>query len=280
MRRNRNLILSWASGEEFCKLDTFQVFCKSLSAVAADKVFFTTSMPDDVADDLESQGIKVLEAPKDQIEYFSRDRYLIYREYLLSYGHKYDYVLTADSKDVIFQQNPFDWIELWKARFDNIQGDHSFLNNFVIFVSEGMKVEQSPWNLIEQFEFQHDVRPTFRKEPRGRWVLNSGIYLGTPDALKNYFMLLWSVHMKTIGPCTEQACLNYLYHFLEEDETYSVTQPWNDTFCLTGEAVKHGHVKPILKDGFLQISDTNPYFLLHQWERTEFKDDLLAHWLR
>lgn len=268
------LVISWASGEEFCRQDIFKVYLKSLSNIPdAKKVIFTHDMPDDICALASDCGAEVNFIDADEIsDYVPRDRFYVYWQYLLDHGHRYKYILATDSKDVLFQRNPFDWIPVWQSRFDDISGDHQFLNNFVILTSEGYKHKKSFFNLKEQFEFQSDVREPFRREMNEKYVLNSGVCMGTPDALKNYFFTLWAVHMKSFGSCTDQAALNYLYRFLREDETYSVSQPWNDVLCLTCEGVKHNYIpQPLFKDGELWFHDpeliNEPYYMVHQFDR-------------
>ena len=92
---------------------------------------------------------------------------------------------------------------------------------------------------------------------------------------------MWSVTMKTIGRCTDQATLNYLMVHLEEDATYSISKPINDTLCLHGEGVKEGFVKePIIrhKEFFNSYLD-EPYCVIHQWDRLDdrLKECVLLH---
>ncbi len=273
MSKTRNLVLTWASGEGFCRQKGFEVYLKSLAAIPnAKKVVFTHDMPDDICQMVEDHGAAVMMVPADEISsYIQRDRFYVYWQYLLEHGHKHPYVLATDSKDVLFQRNPFDWITVWQRRFTEIAGNHKFLDNFVILTSEGYKHKRSVWNLQEQFQFQSDVREPFRREMSDTYVLNSGVCLGTPDALKNYFFTLWAVHMKSFGACTDQAALNYLYRFLRDDETYSVSQPWSDTLCLTGEGVKQDWIpQPRIKDGMLWFPEERidePYYIVHQYDR-------------
>jgi len=276
-----NLILTYASGENFFKLDSFWVFVKTLTRLKdTDKVIVTHDIPDIVQDRLYDLDFKIVNVTK-SIN-IMRDRHLRFWEYLNDHGHRYKYVGICDSKDVVFQLNPFDWIEKeWKPRFDDIEGNKDFLDNFVIVTSEGFRQSQSGFARIEDFVFQSDVASEFVKDNSNRWVINGGVVFGTSCALKNHEFLLWSVSAKTIGKCTDQASLNYLMNYLEKDETYSVSQPFNDILCLHGEGVKEGFVKePIIENGLLK----NPYlkesyFIVHQWDRLSdcFKQCILAH---
>lgn len=280
--REENLVLTYASGEDFFKLDSFWVFVKTLSRFKnIDKVIITHDIPHKVCDCLYDFDFEIVNVSHNSNN-IMRDRHLGFWEYLNEHGHKYKYVGICDSKDVVFQQNPFDWIDnKWKPRFDNIKGNKNFLDNFVIVTSEGFRQSQSGFARIEDFVFQSDIPSEFVKENSNRWVINGGVIFGTPFALQNHEFLLWSVSVKTIGKCTDQASLNYLMNYLEKDETYSISQPFNDILCLHGEGVKEGFVKePIVEDNLLKSSYLKePYFIIHQWDRLSdcFKQCILAH---
>lgn len=283
MFREENLALTFATGNQFFDLDSFWVYVNSLSKLEnVDKVIFTQEIPDSAINRLLGMDF--------HIEYFEEckdiliDRHLAFWKYLNEHGHKYKYIAICDSKDIFFQSNPFDWIgNDWKPRFEGIQGNKRFLEDFVILTSEGFRQSQSGFARIEDFEFQRDVPKRFFKDNSKRWVINGGFSMGTSNALMNHEFLLWSLSMKTIGRCTDQAALNYIMNFLEEDSCYSISHPFNDTLCLHGEGVKEELVKKpkVIENQFFNpYFDTNqPYCVVHQWDRLDedLKECVLAH---
>ena len=102
--------------------------------------------------------------------------------------------------------------------------------------------------------------------------------MGSPLAVQNHHFLLWTATMKSVGQITDQASLNYLYYWLEEDETYCVSSPHRDNLCITGEGIKEGHVPmPEFTDGKWR-GPNGPYHIVHQWDRVpEIKERLLAN---
>lgn len=282
MLREPNLVLTYAAGEQFLELDSFWVFAKSLSRIPdVDRVIVTHEMSQSVRDRLSDLDFTIVDVPLKSGNIL-RERHLCFWEYLNDHGHKYRYVAICDSKDVLFQRSPFDWLEQkWKPRYENIKGNKSFLDHFVVLTSEGFHQSQSGFARIENFEFQRDVPPQFLTDDSDRWVINGGFLLGTPRAVQSHEFLVWSVAMKTFGRCTDQAALNYLMNYLDEDDTYSVSQPFQDTLCLHGEGVKEGFVKqPIVEDGnFLSSYLNESYYVVHQWDRLSdhLKQCALAH---
>jgi len=262
----RNLALAYASGEPLFRGDGFATFLETFRGnVDADLAVVTHDIPDDVRDDLEADGVRVV--PSADVHFLYRDRHLSFYRFLNDHGHRYGHVLVADSRDVLFQADPFDWVAEWKSRYGSITGDHRFLDHFVVLTAEGFKMADSGFACVEHFEFQRDVPMPYMCEDKDRWVINAGVFLGTPRALQDWHFLVWTTTMKTIGRCTDQATVNWLMRHLEDDDAYQVSFPSHDNLCLTGEGVKEGAVRPEVRNGRLYNELGKPYYLVHQWDR-------------
>jgi hypothetical protein len=282
MIRKENLLLTYASGDTIFQEETFWVYVRSAlrNVPEADVVILTHDMPEEIRDDLEDLGIIVSDFPKEEMFHLFRERHLAFWRYLNNHGHKYDYIFVSDCRDVMFQKSPFSWVDDWRERYDDIKGEHTFLERFVVLVSEGFKMQQSGFACIEHFEFERDVELPFLKKDKDRWIINGGTMLGTPRELQNFHFLIWAVTLKSIGRITDQATLNWLLYYLDKDEGYSISHPQHDHLCLTGEGVKEGGVEPILKEGVLYNPKSNkPYCVIHQWDRLEhLEEDILAQY--
>lgn len=260
-------MLTFGNGPVF-EDDNFWNYVRSLRNVQdADYVLLTDNISDEAAAELELFDVNVVNVPK--LTHLFRDRHMAFWNYLNDHGHKYKSIIITDCRDVLFQKSPFEWIEDWKTRFDNVQGNKSFLDHFVILTAEGFKTSRSGFACVENFEFQSDLPKEFLKEMKDKWVVNGGVSLGTYRALMNYHLLVWSMMLKSKGRCTDQAAINYLMSVLEEDETYCVSFPQHDWLCLTGEGVKEEAVVPVNDDGVLKTPDGRKYALIHQWDRLD-----------
>jgi len=275
MLRRNHLTLTFVTDEIFQKDESHQQFVIYLNSIRrnipdCDHVFLTHNLSEHQEDILlYDDNIDVVRV-QHPIEHLFRDRHLAYRNYLLDHGHKYKYVLISDCRDVLVQKSPFEWIDKWKSRFDKIKGNHDFLNNFVIVTSEGFKMSRSGFATIENFKFERDISPSFRLDTKKRWVVNGGVSLGTPEALKNFHFLVWSLMSKNTQDYTDQAAINWLFQFLKDDESYSISFPQHDTLCLTGEGVKENILQPAYDSGFIKNPSLDePYCLVHQWDRIE-----------
>jgi len=263
----RNAIITWASGEAFCKSEGFCCYVKSLENIKeADRFVFTHDMPDETRQQL-ADKVTVVDVDPNRVHYLLRDRHLIFWEFLVKNKVQYKNVVITDSKDVVFQRDIFDYVE-----------GHWF--EYLILASEGMTHKQSGWNLIDQFETQRNVRE-FQKEYRDWPVINGGIMMGSNNMLQNMLFLIWSNAVRSSGRHTDQGVLNYLYSYLKDTGPYFLKEPQRHPFCLTGEAVKEEFVKAEFRDGlFYQPITQEPYYIVHQWERTTYKEQVLAHYLK
>jgi hypothetical protein len=280
MTLKENLVLTYASGEAIFNDKCFWAFVRSTKCIPnADLVILTHDITAAARDNLEIFGANVIDVSAEDIHFLYRDRHLSFYKYLNDHGHKYNHVLVSDCRDVVFQRNPFDWIPLWKGRYDGVKASKGFLNHFVVMISEGFKMHVSGFACIEHFEFERDVPMPYMKSDRDRWVINGGTFLGTPRAMQDWHFLVWMTTMKTIGRCTDQATVNWLMRYLDDDDTYQISFPQHDCLCLTGEGVKEGAVEPILKDGKLFNPKDEMYFILHQWDRLEgLREEVLAQY--
>lgn len=258
----QNLILTYASGERYFDCGGFGLFLKSFerNVRGAKLVVFTHDMPAVLRDKYEQRpNIEVVDVPREEMDYIFVDRHLAYYNYLSAYkGHPTN-VLCCDSRDVVFQTNPFLSFFYW-APYTTQVG----------FVSEGFTTGESEFSLKEMVEFQNDVPPIFRDFSRKRPVLNGGVMGGCFDHMKSVLLNLWAVGTKTKGECTDQAALNWLQKFLVRDKNNYVFCPKRDSFCLTGEGVLKGVVYNV-RDGLICRPDAEAhervYAILHQWER-------------
>ena len=206
--------------------------------------------------------------------------HLCFWEYLNDHGHKYKHVLVCDCRDVVFQADPFQWIDKWKSRYARIHGNKEFLNEFVVMTAEGHKMGTSSFACIEHEEFERDIPRPFMKSDKNKYVINGGTFLGTPRALQDWHFLVWMTQLKTNGKCTDQATVNWMMRYLEEDDKYSVSFPQHDNLCLTGEGIKEGAVEPVMKDGLVLNKQGEVYCFIHQWDRIDgLRESILNQYL-
>ena len=264
----KNLIITYAS-EPATSSETFWVFINSLNNINnKDLLIVTHDIKDCNLKKLEEKNAIIKQVEAGEMYYLFRDRHLHFYDYLSKNGGAYDQVLVCDSRDVVFQDDPFVWTK------KNISE-----KDFVVLTAEGFKRFESGFACIEHFEFQRDVPRPHLKENNDKWVCNAGVAIGNSRSIQDFEFLLFITIMKTIGRCTDQAALNYLMYFLEEDKKFKVSLPQKESLCLTGEGIKLGSVEPILENGKLYCPNGEAYCMIHQWDRINYlKEEILAQY--
>ena len=187
--------------------------------------------------------------------------YISYYNWLCENGHDFDYVMQWDMRDVIIQKDPFEFMQ-------NQQGKEFF------FVCEGMKIKENDCNLMWH-EFMLDTLAFSKVRCDDSYVINGGTYGGKVSAFLNYCtMILASMNRKYRYVITDQAVLGYLYKHFKQNPNIMVCHPLEDNFCATGEAIKRLNVEIKFDGSNATTLNGEPYHLFHQWDRTEFADQI------
>jgi len=274
MKQKQNAIVTWASGELFLELPEFKVFLSSIERLSLKCYVFTHDMPSEKENELLDRGFDVVRFSGDDIHMVVRDRFLEIYRWLLKNSSDLNHVILTDSKDVVFQTNPF---ECDKRVF----GMELIPQKLVFLCHEGGKHYQSEWNATNQIKFQMNVGE-FKQKFTNSPIINSGFIYGHVELIRNLSFLIWSNSITTAMPISEQATLNYLYFYLKDDPAYVLLEPEKTALCATGEGVKQNWLDfvPAMKDGLLYhpVLKT-PYAAFHQWERTIHKDEIMEKYL-
>jgi|LakMenE01Jun11ns_1017448.scaffolds.fasta_scaffold9935948_2 hypothetical protein len=280
--QRKNLVLSYASGPMVLN-PAFDVFVNSFrNVVNADLVFITHEMDQSARTKLIDKGAIIVDVVAGENYYIFRDRHKHFYDYLCTNGYKYQNVLISDSRDVVFQADPFKWLE-------NYVNNHCYdlsvdcvkesVSHKVVVTAEGFKRKESGFACIEHFEFQRDVPIPYLQDDNTNWVCNAGVTLGTANAIKEFELLMFMVSMKSIGRCTDQASLNFIMGLIKNDKSYLISHPQDDNLCLTGEGVRLGSVEPILANGKLYNPLNQLYFMIHQWDRLDgLREEILKQY--
>jgi hypothetical protein len=262
-----NLIVTWLSGETASSKEA-SVFFNSLDKLnyQGDKIVFTDNLSSEFRTKIEALNWKVVDvvSPSEQIEdpvqayyFLLQNRWFVYGNYLNSVGIPlYDNVVITDSRDVLFQN-----LDFLDKSYDKVQ-----------LICEGMRHFQCAWNQGDQLALQFHLpeRLNFMDWP----VLNGGFQVGNYLRMRDLCSTMSLSCMMTWPkdtPCchTDQAVLNLMYNPFGQNSSV-IVHPQDNTLCLTGEAVKRGFVKI-----GVDCKSYTDYSVFHQWDRTEFKDEII-----
>ena len=258
----KNYVFTWACGEKFQNSQGFHIFLESAYREELDLVVFSDKFYGQWEKTLHCLGHDTCTV--DGIYYLLRDRWHHYAKSL--YALDADYVCLCDSKDVIFQDDPF-----------KIVKDLDIRGEFVIFCDEGITHGENDWNGGDQFRCQIHVVGEWKKEFLSRPVLNGGFIIGTPKKLAQLATMIWTNMIRNPQPpFSDQAMINFLHFWIEDDPQVYVCNPTDHNLCLTGQGIVEEKVHYMKKDDgtFYNLMSSKKYYAFHQWDRTEWADSI------
>lgn len=208
------------------------------------------------------------------------ERFFYIWNYLENTEKEYRYVITTDTRDVIFQTNPSDWL------FNNLCTDTLFSTD-IVASSEGMRYKNEPWgnqNLLESFG------PFFHNILKENTICNVGTIAGDFDHVKGLLSFIFHLSVNRPIPIVDQAVFNFIINtppFNLNTMVTSNTGDWAIQLGTTIEAVKAGKgdlgmmfksdpdkyreiyedEQPVIEDGYVMNPDYEKYCVVHQYDR-------------
>jgi len=268
-----NAVLAVLANESFAGHPHVEVFLKSVKKYAtADVILFCANLSKDRLQSYVDRGFKVVHVPA--LEYVSGlplNRSISYYRWLCA-NPKYTNILCTDTKDVVFQADPFETDtdgKLWLFAEGIVHGVEWFNPHDHQLIEEALGIK-------------YDLK--------GKHVLNASIQYGSSNILKKFLLLVHSIML--VGrrhpheAYSDQGITNFLYHcFLSQDSDYVLNTPDVDYFCAHGVCNELTDLPPIpnydtvFKDGVLLNPHTNKaYTMMHQWDRRLFFPQVLEYW--
>jgi len=267
----RNLIIGCASNYDW---STLQYWCNSINQTGfdGDKVLVLMNCDKDTVVKVEQAGFKIIGFNKDDDGNLVHDskmpphveRFLHIYEYLRK-ADDYDYVVTTDVKDVIFQKDPCKWLEEYDA------GDHVDL----FFSSESILYKNEPWgdqNLLETFgPYVHNI---FKENE----IYNVGVLAGRGFAMRSLMINIFSACMGKPIPICDQSTFNFMISqspYTNTSEYFSSEDGWACQLGTTADPAKIQDFEPyllepspIMENGLVRTSNGSKDFcIVHQYDR-------------
>ena len=218
-----------------------------------------------------------VKAPANNAPFVERFFYLW--NYLNQHQAKYDRVITTDTRDVIFQDNP------------SIFLDYGLRYHDLIASSEGMRYENEPWGNTNLFQ---SFGPFFHNKLKRNFIHNVGVIAGTGRAVEGLLSMIFHLSLNRPIPIVDQAVYNFLLGEIPfYDQTWFTTNEdnWAIQLGTSIEAIKSGagdigkkckdnatefakytmnyeDVQPIItKDGLVLGKRDETFVIVHQWDR-------------
>lgn len=252
-----NLIVNCIWGTKLFENNAMEPYLKSLDKIdnAQKALLVTRCNPLDL-EKISHHYDVIIEFSKDIIHC----DYVIF-DFISAHSDVFENVLFCDTRDVILQKNPFDYM--------NTSDKKLFL------VSEGMNITESAPNynwLIRLLKTQRD----FNDDMFLNQVVNGGVFGGKIEHVIYLLMLAFTnTNRNSSEPIFNQTVYSFIEYYLKTTKFTEICKPDTSLFCLTGEGVgKHGVPMKIV-DGLACNENSEPYYIFHQWDRTHFADEVI-----
>jgi hypothetical protein len=240
------------------------------SGFTGDKVMILMNCDKETASKVSDAGFDIIafgQDTKNNLVYNSNMMVHVERFYHI-YQHlknkDYRYVITTDVKDVIFQKNPSEWLEI------NLPEGHEDL----IFSSESMKYKDEPWgdqNLRETFGTQ------IYEDFKDNTIYNVGVLAGRGYAMKDLCMNIFTSCLGRPIKICDQSTFNFLvsqHPYLKTSKYAQSEDGWACQLGTTADPSKLEQFKPFLLEpspkleGDKVVTSTGiEYTIVHQYDR-------------
>ena len=257
------------------------------SGFDGDVVLVGTNMKKETIDKLTSLGVRLsLYGNKNEagdVEAKSGlpphvERFFYIWDFLSKTKETYNHVIVTDTRDVIFQTNPSDWLK-----------ENMWVHELVA-ASEGMRYKNEPWGNTNLFQ---SFGGYFHNKLKDNYIFNVGVIAGTQIYVTSLMLMIFQMSLGRPIQIVDQAVYNFILD-LPVIKKYTqftyATDSWAINLGTTLEAVKAGSgdlgkyasdpvgmkeymmnyedVQPkILDDGSVVNDKGLKYAVVHQWDR-------------
>ena len=240
------------------------------SGFTGDKVMILMNCDKDTVQKVSDAGFDIIAFGQDaenNLVYNSNMMVHVERFYHI-YQHlknkNYRYVITTDVKDVIFQKNPSEWLEI---NLPEGQAD-------LVFSSESIKYKDEPWgdqNLRETFGTQ------IYEDFKDNIIYNVGVLAGRGYAMKDLMMNIFASCLGRPIKICDQSTFNFLisqHPYLKTSMYAQSEDGWACQLGTTADPSKIEQFRPFLlepspkMEGDKVATSTGiEYTIVHQYDR-------------
>ena len=237
----------------------------------ADKVLIVGNTTQETIDELQSKGWELVPMSEGQAHVV---RFLDIYNYLKEHWQKYQYVVTTDVRDIVFQADPFEYLRDELGDLD--------MGFSLVCGSECLKYKDEPWGDQNLRETYGDyIWNLYRDET----IYNVGVLGGTSEYIKDLALniVINSVN-RPIKIC-DQAVFNMLLNTQPYKDAVFKADMTNAWACQAGTVADPSKIEyfrpnllepePVWKDGKAYTSHGALITILHQYDRVpEWNDHI------
>jgi hypothetical protein len=263
----KDLIIGASTNYDWNKLK-YWINSINQSGFEGDKVLILMNCDKDTVIKVSEAGFKIIGFQQDNNQnLFHETKMPIHVErfwHIYDYlrENEYRYVITTDVKDVIFQQNPVDWLEA------NLTSEN------LVFSSESMLYKDEPWgdqNLLETYG--HMVHNIYKNNE----IFNVGVLAGTGSAMRDLAINIFTSATNRPIPICDQSTFNFMVSMSPYRETSLYKRSEDGWACQLGTTVDPSKIhqfkplllepSPIINGDIVTTSKGTPYYIVHQYDR-------------
>jgi len=285
----KDLVIGAASGYNWDKLK-YWVNSIKRTGFSGDVIVVATDISGDTVRTLVQKGVLVYgydEPTKDggfEREGNSKmaphtERFFYIWNHLQENPDKYRYVITTDTRDVIFQTNPSEYLS------SNQLSDASWMDGTgMLAATEGLKYDHEPWG---RQNFKEGYGPFFYDMiMKDRVIANVGVIAGFSKYIQDFLLMLFQMTLHRPSRIIDQAAYNFLLSmepYRSSTAFCSGNIPWAAQLGTTEKAVEAGagdlgrnpegynrnylDPQPIIEGHEVYTGNYEKYCIVHQYDR-------------
>jgi hypothetical protein len=233
----KNLLIGACANYNITQIQEYLNSVKNVKGTF-DKIMLTYNVDRETIEALKQLGWIVYEGSLTTHIHTQRFRDMWY----ILQNSNYDYILTTDVRDVVFQQDPFSWLA------DNLCDEKD-----ILIASETLTYVEEDWGTKNIHEGYGELYWDYIKDKE---IGNVGVMAGRGESMIGLFQLIWLVSQGgDTQHFTDQSGCNLIIHNPMVKDKIQIDR----NFCLQVGTLKDKEAENNYKD----------YPLIHQWDRSK-----------
>ena len=235
-----------------------------MSGFTGEKLMLVYDISQDTIEYLTNKGWLIVQSEPQQHIILQRFRDM----YSLLHQYETDVIIWVDVKDIIFQKDPTDWLNMW-------------MRKDILAFSESLKFRDEEWARL-------NAGTSFPME--WEWLQNEEIYcagtiVGKKEAIRDLFIDIYRWSLTTSNPeqLADQAAYNILIHMHQWKDKVQFVKQQEGFVAQLHLKLKKGDILPYTEE--LSTIDGNEiknskgelYTLVHQYDRNEELKQLIEN---
>jgi len=190
------------------------------------------------------------------------ERFYIIYKFLLQSAQPYDYVITTDVRDIIFQSDPVQWLR------DNLN------DKKLVAGGESIRYRDEAWNRQNLFE---TYGPQLYELFKDNEVYNVGTLGGSGEAMRDLVLNIYSASVNRKIPIVDQSTFNVLIQSPPYNNLVKFASASDGWACQAGVSVDPTKIEgfrpllldkePLFEGGVVKTAAGKVFPIVHQYDR-------------